>query len=133
MPAYSLLLPALCAVLPATVLAQQQRSKIEVSLLPAEVQLRVTGPQQVFLAAVLVSLDDQLAFPPFGPPLLSESVLLGAGIGVRGAGYELRIPEGNFPAGIPIYAQGVTFDGALLQSTKLDDFVLDGSAPAAGR
>ena len=127
MLAYSLMLPALCAVLPATVLAQHQTATIKVSLLPADVQFRVTGPQRTFLAAVLVSLDNRLVRPPVGPSLLNDSVLLGAGIGERAGGYVLRVPETGLPTGIFVYAQGVTFDGALLQSTTPGDFVLDGS------
>ena len=51
-----------------------------------------------------------------------------AGVGfVEDGRYQLLLPDTALPPGVMIHAQGVTFDGATIASSKVEDFVLDAS------
>lgn len=129
MTAYSLLLLAAILAAPAGNLPVAG-PKLDIAILPNNVQFTVAGPQEEFLGVVLGSLQPDLAYYFVGlPPLLADHVVLAFGLGTPDDGYVVKLQDTLFPAGISIYAQGVTLDGGGLQSTNIADFVLDVTVP----
>jgi hypothetical protein len=94
------------------------------------VVFRVTQEvEQPFLGVVIAALDPQLThYLTALPPLLTDFVVLGYGVGEGPSGYQLPIRAALFPSGVMLYAQGVVIDPAAVLASPVRDFVLDGSA-----
>jgi len=128
-PAYSLLAVLLCA---ATIHdgARVPGPTLTISYAPYQVIFTVNGPREPFLGAILGSLEPEMTqFLEGLPPLLSNFVVLDIGFGDGVAGYTAVFPELMLPPGVFIYVQGITIDGAGLNATEVDKFVLDVTAP----
>jgi hypothetical protein len=75
---------------------------------------------------VIVSLSrDLVPYSPELPKLLSNFAVVGVGVSSLGGVFGCSMDEHVVPPGMTIYAQGVTFDGAVFQATPVRDFVLD--------
>src|SRR5262245_59116795 len=99
--------------------------RIAVVLQPAMVEFHVTQEQPSFLAVVLVSVSPDLQHYLTGlPPMLDQSLVLDWGFATDGQ-FSTRFRDTTFPAGIPIYAQGVTISEAGVMSSNVGEFVLD--------
>ncbi|MEO6594511.1 MAG: hypothetical protein ABIP94_07145 [Planctomycetota bacterium] len=123
-------LPFLSLILLASGSVEAQSPDLTVQLVPYAIEYRVSGPTEPFFAAVILSLSPKLAPYAHGvPPLLTDFAILGIGIGNTDAGVLLAQAEQGLPAGIFIYAQGVTLDGAGFGATPVRDFVLDVTVP----
>ena len=91
-------------------------------------EFHVDGPDEGFLGAVILSLNPSVCHYLHGlPPLLCDHVVLG--VGAAEGTYVASMHESLLPAGMFIHAQGVIAAGGEIQSTKVIDFVLDGSLP----
>lgn len=118
---------ALALVLAAPLAAPKEGALLDVQLVPGAVEFAVDGPKGPFVGGVLLSLSPDLAHYFVGlPPLLVDHVIAGAGFVEKGR-YELSLPDTALPPGVMIHAQGVTFDGVAIASSKVADFVLDAS------
>jgi hypothetical protein len=118
---------ALALVLAAPLAAPKEGALLEVQLVPGAVGFAVDGPKSPFVGGVLLSLAPDLVHYLVGlPPLLADHVVAGVGF-VEDGRYELSLPDTALPPGVMIHAQGVTFDGATIASSKVADFVLDAS------
>lgn len=94
-----------------------------------QLEFHVTGPAEPFLGGVILSLSPDLTHYFVGlPPILSDFVVLGVGLSVKGE-YLISIPQNSVPPGIFIYAQGLTADGVSLFASEVRDFVLDAGPP----
>lgn len=83
-----------------------------------------------YLGVVLISLSDQTALPDLGlPPVLQDHTIVGFGANNDEGAVTVDVPEQRLLPGIPIYAQGVTYDESAFRSTDVRSFVLDASAP----
>ncbi|MGC6489159.1 MAG: hypothetical protein ACON4Z_16035 [Planctomycetota bacterium] len=83
-----------------------------------------------YLGVVLISLSDQTAPPDLGlPPVLQDHTIVGFGVNNDEGAVTVDVPEQRLLPGIPIYAQGVTYDESAFRSTDVRSFVLDASAP----
>lgn len=127
-PARSLLLVlALAAPLAAAQPADLQLPKLHVALYPGLVGFHLEQTQTPFVGIVLGSLSSDLQHYLTGlPPLLDQAVVLAAGVDTEGT-YNVRFPDVVFPAGIMVYAQGVTLSDLGIQATGVESFVLDAS------
>ena len=100
--------------------------KLRVEFAPHLMKFFVTSPQEPFIGAVILSLSpDLVPYSPTLPKLLNEFTLAGIGPSVPGGVFTCAVNEHLLPPGMFIYAQGVTFDGAVFQATRVRDFVLD--------
>jgi hypothetical protein len=103
--------------------------KLSIRFRPFLVDFTITSPHETFVGATLLSLTPNLVhYFDALPPLLGEHVVLDVGIG-QGHQYSSAVSEFLLPPGTFIYAQGVTFDGARFDATKVGDFVLDVTVP----
>lgn len=92
---------------------------------PEAVEFSVGGPATPYFAGVLLALAPDLAhYFTALPPLLADHVTAGAGFVEQGS-YRLSLAATLLPPGIMIYAQGVTFDGAVFGASAVDCFVFD--------
>lgn len=118
---------ALALVLAAPIAAPKDGALLEIQVVPGAVEFAVDGPSSPYFAGVLLSLSPQLAHYLVDlPPLLADHVIAGIGF-VERERYLLSLPDTVLPPGVMIYAQGVTFDGAVIASSDVGDFVLDAS------
>lgn len=107
-----------------------EQPKLVVEFAPYVINFHVGGPQEQFLGAVVLSLSPELAHYFTGmPPLLVDFAVLGVGIGEPGEMYSCSVSEYSLQPGVMMYAQGVTFDGAVFQATAVHEFVLDVTVP----
>lgn len=99
--------------------------RIAVVLRPAMVEFHITQEQPSFLGVVLVSVSPNLQHFLTGlPPMLDQSLVLDWGFATNGE-FSTRFRDTTFPAGIPIYAQGVTISEAGVLSSNVGAFGLD--------
>ena len=106
MPASSLILAALCAM-PLSPLPSQPA--LHIGLVGANLESRIAGCDQIFLGGVIASLSPQQTHYLTGlPPLLTDHVVLGVGVGYPDGGFAVSLPQSLLPPGLQIYAQGVT-------------------------
>ena len=99
--------------------------RIAVVLRPAMVEFHITQEQPSFLGVVLVSVAPDLRHFLTGlPPMLDQSVVLDWGFATDGE-FSTRFRDTMFPAGIPIYAQGVTISEAGVLSSNVGAFGID--------
>jgi hypothetical protein len=92
----------------------------------------VESGQPLYLGAAIASLSPELVHYLVDlPPLLSDFVVLGIGIGTAEEPYVCTVPERAFPAGIMLYAQGVTIDLPTILSSPVHEFVLDVTVPTS--
>ena len=100
--------------------------KLQVEFAPHLMKFFVLSPKDPFIGAVILSLSPNLVpYSPALPPLLNEFALAGIGLSVPGGVFTCSVNEHLLPPGMFIYAQGVTFDGAVFRATNVHDFVLD--------
>ena len=100
--------------------------KLDVVFAPLHMKFFVTSAKEPFLGAVIVSLSPNLVpYSPMLPKMLNEFALVGIGVSAPGGVFGCSIDEHVFPPGMMIYAQGVTFDGAVFRASTVRDFVLD--------
>ena len=93
-------------------------------------KFHVTSQPESFLGAVILSLSsDVVTYGPMLPRLLNDFVLVDIGPSMPGGVFTCSVYELLLPPGMMIYAQGVTFDGAVFRSTAVRDFVLDVTVP----
>ena len=134
MPAYSLIVAALCAVSAGPLSmapVEPDPPTLVISNVAGNVEVSVGGHDQIFIGAVIGSLSRDVSHYLTGlPPLLSNHVVIGVGIGYPDGGYAVSIPESALPAGVPIYAQGVTLTEPGLSSTDVASFELP--SPSTG-
>ncbi|HEU4420602.1 MAG TPA: hypothetical protein VFT55_16810 [Planctomycetota bacterium] len=128
-PAHSLI--PLAFVLAAPAFAAQPAAasdpRIAVVLQPATVEFHIMQEQPSFLAVVLVSLSPDLRHFLTGlPPMLDQALVIDWGFAADGV-FSTRFRDTTFPAGIRIYAQGVTISDAGILSSNVGEFVLDGT------
>ncbi len=82
------------------------------------VTFRVAGPEVPFVGGVLLSLAPDLTHYLVDlPPLLTHHVVLGFAFGEDEIA--LTAFREALPIVVPIYAQGVVFDGAAIQATEV--------------
>lgn len=126
--AFSTLMTALPVALPTG-----STPTLEVQLRAASVRFEIQQRTDAnYLGVVLISLSDQTALPDLGlPPVLQDHTIVGFGANSDQGSVVVDVPEQRFLQGIPIYAQGVTYDESAFRSTDVRSFVLDASAPAA--
>ncbi|HZN40455.1 MAG TPA: hypothetical protein VFD82_16740 [Planctomycetota bacterium] len=106
-----------------------EQPKLSIGFRPLLVCFSITSPHDTFLGATLLSPSPDLAHYFVGlPPLLANHVVVDVGLG-QGHFYNCAVNELLLPPGIFIYAQGVTFDGAVFDATRVRDFVLDVTVP----
>jgi hypothetical protein len=106
-----------------------EQPKLSIRFRPLLVCFSITSPHDTFLGATLLSPTPDLAHYFVGlPPLLADHVVVDIGLG-QGHEYNCAVSEFLLPPGIFIYAQGVTFDGAVFEATRVGDFVLDVTVP----
>lgn len=100
---------------------------LSVQLQPAAVRFEIQQRSDAdYLGVVLVSLNDRTALPDLGlPPVLVDHAIVGFGVNSDEGRFSLDVPEQLFLPGIPIYAQGVTYDERAFRSTDVQQFVLD--------
>ncbi len=129
MPAYSLFLCAAALAAPGAIAFPDGEPKLAVMLAPNTVEFAISAANVDFLGIVIGSLDGNLVHYFAGlPPLLDNHVILTFGLGGPD-GMVAKLPESLFPAGIPIYAQGVVLDAAGITSSNVASFVLDVTVP----
>lgn len=106
MPANSLILAALCA-LPLS--APPASPKLSIGFAGADVEFRVEHGDQMFLGGIIASLGSEMTHYVTGlPPLLSNHVVLGAGVGYPDGGFAVQLTREQLPPGVAVYTQGVT-------------------------
>tara|TARA_R110002072_G_scaffold109160_1_gene236268 strand:+ start:34417 stop:34812 length:396 start_codon:yes stop_codon:yes gene_type:complete len=121
MPANSLILAALCA-LPLS--APPAGPELSIGFVGADVEFRVEHGNQIFLGGIIASLSPQLTHYLTGlPPLLSNHVVLGAGVGYPDGGFAVQFTQSQLPPGVEIYAQGVTLTKGI-QASDVGTFTL---------
>ncbi|MCK5942785.1 MAG: hypothetical protein KAI24_12485 [Planctomycetes bacterium] len=126
MPAFSLLKGALCA-LPLLPLGETTEPVLEVREGRGYVQVSVGGHDEIFLGCVIGALQPEMEHYLVGlPPLLSDHVLLGSGIGWPDGGYTVALRSSSLPANVPIFLQGVTLTEAGVQATDVRKFTAQG-------
>lgn len=134
MPAHSLIVAALYAVSagPLSMLpAEPDPPTLVISNVAGNVEISVGGHDEIFLGAVIGSLAGDVSHYLTGlPPLLSNHVVIGVGIGYPDGGYMVSLPESALPAGVPIYAQGVTLTEPGLLASDVQSFELP--SPSSG-
>jgi hypothetical protein len=106
-----------------------QPPKFAIEFAPYLVNLHVGSVHDTFLGVAILSFSPDLAHYFQGlPPLLGDHVVAGFGLG-EGGSYVCSVSEFLLPPGLFIYAQGVTFDGAVFEATPVRSFVLDVTVP----
>ena len=130
MTASAMIFSTLLAAMPAPVTPTSAPS-LDVSLQPQAVRFTIEQRTDApFVGIVLASLRGDTALVALGlPPLLQDYVVLGFGANNDEGSFTLDVPEQAFLPGIPIYAQGVTYDLSAFRPTDVQSFVLDASAP----
>ncbi len=131
-PAHSLIPLAFAFAVPA--LAAQPAAandpRFAVVLQPAMVEFHVAQSGPAFFGVVLVSTSPNLQHFLVGlPPLLQDAVILDVGLSNANGEFATRFRDTVFPAGIAIYAQGVTLSEAGIRSSDVDEFTLDVTFP----
>jgi len=82
------------------------------------VTFRVAGPEVPFVGGVLLSLAPDLTHYLVDlPPMLTDHVVLGFAFGEDEIA--LTLAREALPIVVPIYAQGVVFDGTAIQATEV--------------
>ena len=98
MPANSLILAAFCA-LPLS--APPVSPELSIGFVGADVEFRVEHGNQIFLGGIIASLSPQMThYLTALPPLLSNHVLLGAGVGYPDGGFAVQFTQSQLPAGV---------------------------------
>lgn len=88
------------------------------------VTFRVAGPEVPFVGGVLLSLTPDLTHYLVDlPPMLTDHVVLGFAFGEDEIA--LRAFREALPIVVPIYAQGVVFDGVAIQATEITMLMLE--------
>lgn len=83
------------------------------------IDMRVTTMPSMFLGGILWSLGSETASPAPGlPPLLTDSVVLGIGLGHHGE-YRLTRSRRFLDYGLPVYAQGLAADAQGLRASAV--------------
>ena len=100
--------------------------QLVVEFVPFAMNFHVKSLPEPFIGAVILSLNiDQVTIVQGLPPLLVDFAVAGVGLSGPGGKFSCSVAESLLPAGVTIYAQGLTFDGAVWGSTRVRDFVLD--------
>jgi hypothetical protein len=90
---------------------------------PALVEFKLVQAPGPFFASAVLALDPRTAQYLVGlPPLLIDYVVLGAAFVDRD--YLVMVPMPRLPAGMELYAQGVTFE-TVLRATPVVPFVAE--------
>ena len=127
MPASSLILAALCAL---PVVPVKEQPKLTIGFAGPQVEFRVTRGDQIFLGGVIASLSPQMTHYFTGlPPLLTDSILLGAGVGYPDGGFSVYVAPSLLPAGVTVYGQGVTLTEGI-EASPVETFTLAVAKPA---
>lgn len=129
MPAKCLFLAAFCTLITpamAPAPAHPRPPTIEIGYTGDDLQFTVDHPTQIFIGAAIGSLTPDLTHYLIDiPPLLSDHVIFGAGIGYPGEGVPVRVPQDNLPRGVPIYVQGVTMVPELgIEASEVESITL---------
>lgn len=133
MPAYPLLVGALCA-LPLLPSGESTSPALAIQRVGAEVRLTVDGHDEIFVGALIGSLRPGMQHFLTGlPPLLEDFVYLGGGIGYPDGGFTLAVEIRSLPTDVPIYVQGLTLTEAGIQATRVDKFAVDSRELQSGR
>lgn len=137
MPAKYLFVAAFCTlVTPAMAPAHPvpPPPTIEISYAGDDLEFTVDHPTQIFIGAAIGSLSSDLTHYLIDiPPLLSDHVIFGAGIGYPGEGVPVIVPQANLPRGVPIYVQGVTLvDEVGIEASEVDSITLPVAIASSG-
>jgi hypothetical protein len=126
----SMIFSTVFALMSAAPGAPTSAPELSVSLQPNAVHFSVSmRSESPFLGVVLASLRAETALVDLGlPPLLLDHAVLGFGASGDAGAFTLAVPEQLLPPGVPIYAQGVTYDLRAFRPTDVASFVLDASA-----
>ncbi|MCB9879010.1 MAG: hypothetical protein H6835_15555 [Planctomycetes bacterium] len=120
------LLFSLVTLAPLTLAPLAVEPKLEVAVRGERVLFDVSGPSQPFVGIVLGSLSYQTSHYLVGlPPLLTDGVVLGFGVGDATTPMHLELAAGALPAGVRLFAQGVTLDDGALASSEVMRFAID--------
>jgi hypothetical protein len=104
--------------------------RLVIEFAPLAMNFHVKSLQEPFVGAVILSLNiDQVHYFDGLPPLLVDFAVAGVGLSAPGGIFSCSVAESLLPPGMTIYAQGLTFDGAVFDSTRVKDFVLDVTVP----
>lgn len=115
--------PPLALTMLATVASAQAPRLVIESDAPV-VTFRVAGPEVPFVGGVLLSLAPDLTHYLVDlPPLLTDHVVLGIAFGEDEIA--LTAFREALPIVVPIYAQGVLFDGVAIQATEVSVMKLE--------
>ncbi|MFY9345371.1 MAG: hypothetical protein WAT39_22965 [Planctomycetota bacterium] len=107
--------------------------ELVVQLDPAIVRLTIVSEQRPFVGIFLISAEPTLAHYLTGlPPLLADATLFAWGY-CEAARFQVSVPDMTFPAGMMIYAQGVTISDVGILATNIGEFVLDVTVGGGGR
>ncbi|MGK0154466.1 MAG: hypothetical protein ACI9SE_001418 [Neolewinella sp.] len=121
MPANSLILAALCA-LPLS--APPASPELSIGFVGADVEFRVEHGDQIFLGGIIASVGPEMTHYLKGlPPLLSNHVVLGAGVGYPDGGFAVQFTREQLPPGVTVYAQGVTLTKGI-QASDVETFTM---------
>ena len=127
----TLLSLALAAFLGGGAAAQGPACSFALRLEPGAVDFTLKTDAAPALGAFLVSFSPDLTHYFVGlPPILTDFAVLA--VGPLDPVMELTLPEGYFPPGILIYAQGVAAVEPGVIASEVRSFVLDAS-PTSGR
>ncbi|MFK7739058.1 MAG: hypothetical protein AB8H80_01950 [Planctomycetota bacterium] len=92
---------------------------LELAQLGAVLDVQLLHPTQAFVGVVVGSLSPtQTHFLTGLPPLLTDGVVLGLGVGNLGSGFELTLPLPAQTLGVDVYLQGVTIT-EVIEATEL--------------
>lgn len=107
---------------------------IEIGYAGDDVEFLVDHPTQIFLGGAIASLSPNMThYLTDIPPLLSDHVILGAGVGYPGEGVSVIVPQALLPRGVTIYAQGVTLtDEVGIEASRVDTIFLPIAIEASG-
>ena len=116
-------------LLSASLVAQDMKGpNLSIEAAGADMRFTVAGLEAPFLGGVVLSLSSDLVNYFQGlPPLLSDFVVLGVGFANSDHEFSVQVPQHSLPAGILIYAQGLSADkNAGVLASDVGSFVLDG-------
>ena len=121
MPANSLIFAAFCAL---PLFAPPASPELSIGFVGADVEFRVQHGNQMFLGGIIASLSPQMThYLTALPPLLSNHVVLGAGVGYPDGGFAVQLTQSQLPPGVEVYAQGVTLTEGI-QASDIGTFTL---------
>lgn len=103
---------------------------LAVEFAPLAMNFHVKRLPEPFVGAVILSLTPDLVHYFEGlPPLLMDFTVVDVGLSAPGGIFSCSVAERLLPPGMMIYAQGLTFDGAVFEATRPREFVLDVTVP----